>query len=541
MVKVFDAEPDGSRKLTSGPFRAVLHAKTIEVAPDVFSSEICNAFMFRNTWYFVTSDGDIFRAASFLGRPIDVVASVGRVAILSTVVHDAVVLADIHHALWSFDGQRSVRVKAPGPVTGIGQDANGSPSVLVCGRWYTFHSAGVFTPRRPEPVAKAPKAKNRRARDAEGSSDLDKVRLLNKVHEALEPTHAVSDNALWAIDNLIALRDGSFKRWATTFGDAAADDCNLLQAGSEAIVYCVPPKGSAWGSEQPPAVVYRFGPDGTPQRWMDISSFRPPTVGPGPSLLVESESDDIWIHAGRRDSFYDQNVMRIPCDSPDTQPAPTRLGLSGSWLLMSRTCDQKESYEVIDLGSRDAHGKVIVTPLLKLLPESSQVLDATLSADQSTLSVVMHDAAGRMAVALGAAGGKLTVHPMPQEAKAAAFADARRGIAIGKHLGQVWTTTDGAAQWTRLVLPIEGDPAAVPITDPPTCSTLACRSGAAVVWANPRALRETGYHQPRVMAPSHAPATRTYDGPHSRRESASPPRDSAEDEHGCPNTEAPPR
>src|SRR4029077_5394479 len=139
-------------------------------------------------------------------------------------------------------------------------------------------------------------------------------------------------------------------------------------------------------------------------------------------------------------------------------------------LLVLRACNAEEFWDVVDLSTTHNHGNPAVVPLATLLPRDARILDAMLSADQSTLSVVMRGGDGQMAVARGELGGKLTVHALPPEAKAVAFVDAHRGIAIGKHLGQVWSTTDGAARWSRLVVPVVGDPATVPLTNPPTCN-----------------------------------------------------------------------
>jgi hypothetical protein len=155
----------------------------------------------------------------------------------------------------------------------------------------------------------------------------------------------------------------------------------------------------------------------------------------------------------------------------------------------------------------------MIIPLLRFLPLSADVVDATFSADESTLSVLLRDGAGQMSVARGQAGGKLTPHPLPPEVRGVAFVDARRGIAIGKHLGQVWTTIEGADRWSRLTVPMDGDPAAVPLVLAPTCSMLECSSGTTVVWTSPRALREVGYRQPPVIGPGHLSGDRGFGGP----------------------------
>ena len=120
-----------------------------------------------------------------------------------------------------------------------------------------------------------------------------------------------------------------------------------------------------------------------------------------------------------------------------------------------------------------------------------------------------------------------------------AFVDARRGMAVGPHLGQVWATTDGAASWTPLPIPLDGDPAAVPLVYPLTCTISSCSSGTEVVWADPRALRATGFVQPSFIVPRHVPPDRTHFDLRPRHPSSFPAADRPRPA-GCPEVSAPP-
>ena len=40
--------------------------------------------------------------------------------------------------------------------------------------------------------------------------------------------------------------------------------------------------------------------------------------------------------------------------------------------------------------------------------------------------------------------------------RTAGFADRRRGVAAGRHLGQLWTTTDGGRHWEPVTSPVTG-------------------------------------------------------------------------------------
>ena len=64
----------------------------------------------------------------------------------------------------------------------------------------------------------------------------------------------------------------------------------------------------------------------------------------------------------------------------------------------------------------------------------------------------------------------LSVRPLPERARHAMFADRRRGVAWGAHLGDVWRTLDGGASWARLPLPFDGDPARLVETAPRTAA-----------------------------------------------------------------------
>jgi len=248
------------------------------------------------------------------------------------------------------------------------------------------------------------------------------------------------------------------------------------------------------------------------------------------------------VRAGQRTSFdgSDLNLGGF-CKDHNAQHESRLLGLFGTWLLVVHACEGRPStqtFAVIDLSAKADLGKPLIVPLAKFLPQGTKILDATLSADHTTLSVMTADAAGRPAVARGAAPTTLGVHPLPPEAKSVAFVDARRGMAIGSHLGQVWATTDGAATWTSLPMPLDGDPAAVPLVYPATCTIASCSSGEDLVWANPRALRETGFVQPAFVLPRHVAPQRPYVDPRPRYPSSFIGLDRGAKPSGCPDATA---
>ena len=198
-----------------------------------------------------------------------------------------------------------------------------------------------------------------------------------------------------------------------------------------------------------------------------------------------------------------------------------------------------QTFDVINLGAQPGRA-----PLGSFLPKGTTIGDAALSADHSTLSVTFADASGRVTIARGADPGKLTVHALPANAKAAAFVNDRRGIAVGLHLGQLWGTVDGAASWFPLAAPVDGDPASVPITERPTCTMLSCAAGSdgsAIVWANPRALRDTGFVQAKLVAAHGVPPDRAYPGLRPAHPVATPYQESRSRKKSvCPESTPPP-
>jgi hypothetical protein len=525
-MTLWSVEQDGSRRVATGVYRLVVRPGSIDVAPDLLASDISNVFEFRDSWYFVTTEGDIFRAASFLGPLIDVGAAVGRSSFASTVRGDSVLLVDRAETLWSFDGKTTHRLEAPGPVSGVWKTNDGSPLVDVCGRWYAVDAGNHFSPARPGAEAK------------DEGTDKSVVTIAveaSSIRQALAAHEAHAAEALYSLHHLLVLANGGLLRERQAFPTGTKHSCNVLAAGREPLIACSPPQNHELDDDgDPSAVVYRLSFSGHAELWQEIPGGTL-MAGPGPSFVVMGQYSDFWIHGGHRDELAQNIPSSGPdCASPDAWTDTTLFGLSGSHLLVGRTCNDKLSFDVLDLNVPNDQGAQAEVPLATFLPAGARVLDATLSADQSTLSVVMRGTDGAPAVARGELGAKLSVHPLPAHAKAAAFVDRQRGMAIGNHLAEVWITLDGALSWSRLAVPVEGDPASVPLTEPPTCNLLSCSSGVLVTWADPRALEETGYRAQRFMAPARVPTNRTFAGPRPRHESRLQRPAADEENAGCP-------
>jgi hypothetical protein len=55
------------------------------------------------------------------------------------------------------------------------------------------------------------------------------------------------------------------------------------------------------------------------------------------------------------------------------------------------------------------------------------------------------------------------VRALPLGARSVGFADARRGVAVGLNLAQLWWTRDGGVTWDRVPTALRGDPEALPL------------------------------------------------------------------------------
>lgn len=125
--------------------------------------------------------------------------------------------------------------------------------------------------------------------------------------------------------------------------------------------------------------------------------------------------------------------------------------------------------------------------------------------------------------AIGGTALPLAVSPLPQGAIQVAFANATHGIAVGEHLGEVWVTTDGAHNWRRLDIPLDGDPAGLLLRGRPrffgdvyrvevSCSAAACTVGSRLVWMASRGSSTAASMSLRLRAARRAPV-RTEEAP----------------------------
>ncbi|MEI8257093.1 MAG: hypothetical protein WCJ30_15575, partial [Deltaproteobacteria bacterium] len=120
---------------------------------------------------------------------------------------------------------------------------------------------------------------------------------------------------------------------------------------------------------------------------------------------------------------------------------------------------------------------------------------------------------GQLALVHGEPGTTLGLRALPHGVLRVAFADAHRGIAVGRRLTEVYGTVDGGQTWTRPELPVDGDAASVPLRDlaphddstsssDPFCAANYCTVDGRWIWSAPGLLRSSTV---RMLAALRAP------------------------------------
>lgn len=112
---------------------------------------------------------------------------------------------------------------------------------------------------------------------------------------------------------------------------------------------------------------------------------------------------------------------------------------------------------VLRAGEIDAHE-------LSLAMGSSSLMTARFTATGDLWGVAINPR-GRTALALGRGDTDLPlrVRELPEGARDVAMLDARRGIAAGETLRELWTTRDGGEHWESAALPLTGDRGGTPL------------------------------------------------------------------------------
>lgn len=258
-----------------------------------------------------------------------------------------------------------------------------------------------------------------------------------------------------------------------------------------------------WSAQDPPALLVSWRGDATRTSGPDVV-----IVGycEEPADEPYSEGDSVplcWFSGGERKQLElhirdaisegDEREAR-PVASPDGDDEAYRdprsvvgvESLSGSWLLLT-----------IDGALRlfDLRQGMTQQPPWSKVPKGRRSEGPAL-ADGEVWAVYEHD--GRRTLVHGPPTAAPRMHPLPDGAKRVARATSDRWMATGDTLGQAWSTTDGGASWTRLLVEVDGDPNAFPIRRP-QCDEHHCLA-LPLLWVHPDHAPE--YKPPTYIGPT---------------------------------------
>lgn len=457
-----------------GALRAVVSDRRVTLAPDALDAVILAAAETPAGWLFVDGRGRVSTASGFLATPADLGAvpasedlscraARGRVACLS----DAV--------LWTTDGS------APPSIVDPGCGALLSAAFADATRGAVICEGGVVSSTR------------------DGGRSW---RLSPMLHGRAFRAIAVSDGALFATDNELAARIGD---------DGSLTEADVPPAEYDARRSEVEPRITAAASMRFPAHWERLVTATSAQRrddggfvWVDpnryfLGVFRQddgaPLEGPGARFSPDHYEDlSAWgdglallqahsllraphgVDFHRVTSTEGLHDLRLSDDGEHAValgrlgPAPASEALyaldGARWravrlartpsitlgmhreLALVAVCNDAPPSRACDpwvVDTRDGSAAALASDALEgaLTPDGTAVL---LTAPRGRDDVLRE-------VALGPLDGSLTRHALPAGALAVAFADRRRGVAVGATTDQLWRTLDGAASWERLTVP----------------------------------------------------------------------------------------
>ena len=165
-------------------------------------------------------------------------------------------------------------------------------------------------------------------------------------------------------------------------------------------------------------------------------------------------------------------------------------GIHRQWALLWD--DDENEYRLLNLRSGGSgrrldysmFGGVVGRPYF-----IGNALRTTLTTDEGLLVVDVRD-------------GQTVLMAVPEEAVSVGFASRDRGLAVGSHLDEVWTTVDGGETWTPHEIEVDGDPAAVKLRRV-RCTNSAC-AAEPLVWMTPEVRSKIDAEPPRLVAPTTA-------------------------------------
>jgi len=243
--------------------------------------------------------------------------------------------------------------------------------------------------------------------------------------------------------------------------------------------------------------------------WPAIAGDRKDIVAPGPCEPTDPPAKDAALPIGALCWFDGREPRTVPIATNQLPTDPTRpssfvtssaslpVALHGHWLLLGTQIN--EAYENL-LGAADAYRFVDLTGDHTSTPVDYSALGhlqepPKFVGDELIAMAITNDGTRLVATR---PGDPHEIRPLPDGAYIFAFANAKAGIAAGKHAGQLWWTTDQGRSWQPLDVPVEGDPATVKIGQA-RCSNVAC-GAIPFVWLDPLMKPHVPADELRVVA-----------------------------------------
>jgi hypothetical protein len=515
---VEDVEADGTMDLRWGGTRATHHDAQRAFARDVPIAPFVAAEPFGDAWIFVTNDGVVYRAPSYLGD-LERVGAVGEHLSSELVAENVVVVrtATAHVFLIGADGTpraptspgdgalvdagfasatHGVIILAGGGalVTTDGSTyrpvALGSDAALEAwprdGALYVRTRAGALRVSDDGTTAPASDASPRAlSTDDGGDVTTDLFATFPAMFQAVPDAHGDS-----FIGTLFVGADGVHR---VTLPEDVDDHCDVIAWGAGFLGIC----GSGFTDRTIIATE-----DTT--TWRTVASvtqiFRG-MMGGGAAIgrdgvalaMAGICADDPRPDAGDDDRFMCW-VGTSGVRTHSLAPGENIVAVSGDVALVS----QHRALALRTFGGTDA------TPIT--MPEGTPVA-AGITADHTLYAVLFGD--DGLTLALGPLDGALTARPLPSDTTSVSMLDHERGFATGAHFGTAFETFDAGASWASVTSNAVGDLSSVGLTedDRADCSFVSCR-GAGLVWG-PRDVVTRVAHPDRLrlLAPATNPST----------------------------------
>ena len=505
-VRPVDEAEDGTRSFLVGGARVVVRGAEAEVSLDRTAGLLVGASRVADGWVFAAADGLFLRADSFLG-PLRRIGQVRAPVRRAAQSNGRLAVLDAQWRLVTSDGNApEVQRRLPdrAVITAAFADASRGAAVMQGGDVYTTEDGGRRWVRRDtgaqagaalrlesgalvlDLVLGPPLELGARSEGGASAPSVSLARMPPEVRRAL--TRAEVELRLPSLRlGMPRLPDG---RGAIADGDTIAvfdlDEGRRVEEREGALPsrMCeLQPFGEHILADCPSELVLLA--EGAPARTLTA-----------PDAWHRFVTSDDGRHAGGHGACEDRRAAPGAVCIGDLVAGTFTtidLGRGDAWAvgmhgteLLVRPPTTNAELAVVD--ARDGS----VRPLGVDEPDTTRsVAHASLAPDGTVSAVVSYfEGAGERVDRLwiGPLRGPLMRLELPRGALVTAFADARRGVAAGAHLGHLWRTRDGARTWELLPLPADGRPEHRPLVRSVVahrqyarCGESGCRIGPVVV------------------------------------------------------------